>query len=110
MQPSNTSMETHSGSDALLFARRDTMTKIPVILALASLAFDTTAYAATREEQTAACKGDAIRYCAFYIPNEDKISACMKKNIDRLSPRCRAMFQPAPTAKKPETAKKNPKG
>lgn len=49
--------------------------------------------AATRDEQTAACKGDAIKLCTFAIPNEAKITACMQKKIDRLSPRCRAMFE-----------------
>nr|WP_264812219.1 hypothetical protein [Gluconacetobacter sacchari] len=54
-----------------------------------------TAHAASRSEQSAACRGDAIKLCPLAIPNEDKITACMKKKIDQLSPRCRAMFQPA---------------
>lgn len=48
--------------------------------------------APTREEQSAACRGDAIKLCAFAIPNESKVQACMEKKIDKLSPRCRAMF------------------
>lgn len=62
------------------------------------------AHAASREEQSAACRGDAIRLCTFAIPNEDKITACMKKKIDQLSPRCRAMFEPA-AKKKPRQRK-----
>jgi hypothetical protein len=55
-----------------------------------------TALAATRDEQTAACKGDAIRYCAADIPNEQKITVCMKAHLEQLSPECKAMFkQPA---------------
>ncbi|GBQ31541.1 hypothetical protein AA13594_2103 [Gluconacetobacter azotocaptans DSM 13594] len=48
--------------------------------------------APTREDQSAACRGDAIKLCAFAIPNERKVQACMEKKIDKLSPRCRAMF------------------
>ena len=59
------------------------------------------AFAATRDEQTAACKGDAIRFCASEIPNEQKITSCMKANRDKLSPKCKAMFkQPASDKRK----------
>jgi hypothetical protein len=59
------------------------------------------AFAATRDEQTAACKGDAIRFCASEIPNEQKITSCMKANLDKLSPTCKAMFkQPASNNKR----------
>ncbi|GEB39136.1 hypothetical protein GLI01_31710 [Gluconacetobacter liquefaciens] len=67
-----------------------------VVLLAAGLAVSAAwggASAATRNEQTAACKGDALKLCAFAIPNEARITACMKKKIDRLSPRCRAMFE-----------------
>ena len=49
---------------------------------------------ATRDEQSKACKGDAIHYCAVHIPNKEKIEACMKQHYDQLSPRCKAMFDP----------------
>ncbi len=59
------------------------------------------AFAATRDEQTAACKGDAIRFCASEIPNEQKITSCMKANFNKLSPQCKAMFkQPASDKRK----------
>jgi len=58
-------------------------------------------FAATRDEQTAACKGDAIRFCASEIPNEEKITSCMKANFSKLSPKCKAMFkQPASDKRK----------
>ncbi|GAA4501645.1 hypothetical protein [Gluconacetobacter tumulicola] len=65
-----------------------------VLFALAVLCVST-AHAASREEQSAACRGDAIKLCTFAIPDEDKVTACMKKKVDQLSPRCRAMFEPA---------------
>jgi hypothetical protein len=48
--------------------------------------------AATRDEQTKACKHDAIKFCAIHIPNKEKIEACMKAHYDKLSPKCQAMF------------------
>ena len=73
----------------------------PFVLAAFCLS---TAQAASRQEQSAACRGDAIRLCTLAIPNEDKITACMKKKVDQLSPRCRAMFEPA-GKKKPRQSK-----
>jgi hypothetical protein len=53
----------------------------------------TSANAATRDQQSKACRGDAMHFCAIDIPNEGKIIACMKQHIDELSPACRAMFK-----------------
>lgn len=80
---------------------------IRYFIALTGLTFALTqaAPAATREEQTQACKGDALRLCTLAIPNEAKITACMKKKIDQLSPKCRAMFTPVPQTKKTAAAK-----
>lgn len=57
---------------------------IRYFITLTGLAFALTqaAPAATRKEQTQACKGDALRLCTLAIPNEAKITACMKKKMD----------------------------
>ncbi|WP_256982127.1 hypothetical protein [Caballeronia sordidicola] len=60
---------------------------------------NSTTFAATRDEQTAACKGDALRYCAAEIPNEQKITVCMKAHLQQLSPECKAMFKQPATSK-----------
>ncbi len=57
------------------------------------LAWGSTAVAASRDEQSKACKGDAMRYCSAEIPNKEKIEACMKEHLDQLSPPCKKMFQ-----------------
>jgi hypothetical protein len=59
---------------------------------LVALGGSVVAKAASRDEQTHACRGDAIHFCAAEIPDEEKITACMKQHIDELSPACRAMF------------------
>ncbi|HEY4294892.1 MAG TPA: hypothetical protein VGM85_00305 [Paraburkholderia sp.] len=60
---------------------------------LFALGVATSASAASRDEQSKACRGDALHFCAADIPNEAKITACMKQHIDELSPACRAMFK-----------------
>ena len=44
-------------------------------------------------EQQAACQGDAQRLCSAYIPDVDRVRACMAHNRRYLSPRCRAVFE-----------------
>jgi hypothetical protein len=41
-------------------------------------------------EQRAACENDAMRLCGQFIPDVDRITACMKRNCARVSPRCAA--------------------
>lgn len=49
--------------------------------------------AASRDDQVKACRGDAVHFCAIHIPNEAKITACMVRHMNKLSPACRAMFK-----------------
>ena len=43
-------------------------------------------------EQRAACTPDAFRLCSSEIPSIPGITACMKKNFEKLSPACKAVF------------------
>lgn len=49
------------------------------------------AHSGTAEEQSA-CTPDVLSLCFWQIPNEDKIVACLNKNINRLSPECRKVI------------------
>jgi len=42
--------------------------------------------------QRAACENDAMRLCQQYVPDVDRITACMSRHRAQLSPRCRAVF------------------
>jgi hypothetical protein len=44
------------------------------------------------EVQREACTPDVYRLCAMYIPSHDGITYCLSKNMDRLSPACRAVM------------------
>ena len=48
--------------------------------------------AAGTAEQQQACFEDAIKFCGSEIPDVQRITACMVRKIDNLSPRCRAQF------------------
>lgn len=51
------------------------------------------AHAAGTPEQRRACRADAFRLCREAIPNVSRVTACMEKNIKKLSPLCRAQFR-----------------
>jgi len=46
------------------------------------------------QEQQDACTSDAMRLCSAFIPDVDRITACMIQNKTQLTPRCAVYFQP----------------
>lgn len=60
----------------------------------ASLTLQQPAFAQNRgtPEQQQACQPDALRLCSEFVPDVDRITACMIKNRMRLSAPCRAVF------------------
>ena len=68
--------------------------KMTSLFAAAVLAFSGTAGWAqySRDQQTAACSGDAMRLCGDAIPDETKVEACMNARRDSLSEKCRLVF------------------
>ena len=66
-------------------------------------------------EQQQACTPDAMRLCGEYVPDVERITACMIARKSQLSAECRQFFRPgpeseemadAPVARKPVRAKK----
>jgi hypothetical protein len=43
--------------------------------------------------QRRACRPDVFKLCSEWIPKHDAITYCLHKNIDRLSPACRAVME-----------------
>jgi hypothetical protein len=64
-----------------------------VILATACSAQSTGDNQESSARQRAACKPDVYRLCKLYIPSHDGITYCLHKNIERLSPDCRAVME-----------------
>jgi hypothetical protein len=48
-------------------------------------------------EQREACTPDALRLCGQFIPDEDRIEACLREAGPRLSPPCYIVFHPEET-------------
>ena len=62
---------------------------------LAAIAFvSPSAFAQGTAQERSACMGDAFKFCFSDIPDVSKIEACMEKNESKLTPACRAEFQP----------------
>lgn len=63
------------------------------VMATALTAFPLQSHAAGTPEQRRACRADAMKLCRDFIPNVKRITACMEKNISKLSPLCRTQFK-----------------
>ena len=50
-------------------------------------------------EQRQACQPDAMRLCQEFIPDVDRITACMVEHRRQLSPACRVYFREEPKEK-----------
>jgi len=74
-------------------AARMTRMTACLLLPVAAAAYMNAAHGATEEEQSKACKADAIKLCSEFIPSKEKITACMQSKVKQLSPGCRKMFK-----------------
>jgi hypothetical protein len=52
------------------------------------------AFAQETEQQRQACTPDVFRLCGAYIPDHDRIAACLRGSGQRLSAPCYAVFFP----------------
>lgn len=68
---------------ALIAALTMTLTAAPVM-----------AQGLTYQEEKADCQGDAMRLCGPYIPDQQKIRACLVAYKAYLSPACRSIVTP----------------
>jgi hypothetical protein len=68
--------------------------------------FTSRAYAYTPEQQQM-CSGDAMRLCGEYIPDVDRITACMIRKYSQLSEGCQTVFDAPPAASAPAPTANN---
>jgi hypothetical protein len=68
-----------------------------------------TASEAYTDQQQQACSPDAMRLCGPEIPDVDRITACMARNRQQLSPECRVFFKPDPEEKRSAGKPRKPK-
>ena len=60
------------------------------------LSAETSATAQGTEQERQACTPDVFRLCGAYIPDADRITACLRASGPRLSRPCYDVFFPAP--------------
>jgi hypothetical protein len=66
------------------------------ILFLSSLLFINQAAQATEAitpQENAICRKDAIRNCFFSLGSGEATRACLRKNVETLSPKCKALIK-----------------
>jgi hypothetical protein len=90
-------LDRHTGGEPTMGFRTGRHYRRPIIgfamlLGLALMTAASPAAAQGTPEQRAACENDAMRLCGQFVPDVDRITACMHARRSQLSPRCRAVF------------------
>ncbi len=73
-------------------------------MALTNAILPTKGHAYTAEQQQA-CTPDAMRLCGAYIPDVDRITACMIQRRSQLSPECGRFFRQGPAPREAAAAR-----
>jgi hypothetical protein len=63
-----------------------------LVFALAAGLPGTPASAQGTPKQRTACEPDASRLCSEFMPDERTTASCLRRNLRKLSPSCRAVF------------------
>ena len=71
-------------------------TRTALLAALAVLALPAVGFAQNKgtKEQQDACQSDVFRICDDAVPDEDKIIACLNKNLHKLRYKCQILVEP----------------
>ena len=77
-----------------------------VLTTAISFSMLSTAADAYTPEQEQMCTGDAFRLCGSDIPDVDRVTACMVRLRNQLSPGCRAFFRDPEPQLTPVTARR----
>jgi hypothetical protein len=69
--------------------------KLSTTIALLLLCLSLAPIGARADEQSdqQACMGDAMSICGQFIPDREKVGACLFSNRSRISPACRVAIQ-----------------
>ncbi len=71
-----------------------------LLLGLLLLTGTSPARAQGTPEQQAACQDDAMRLCGQFVPDVQRITACMHSQRRYLTARCRAVFDASSTKRR----------
>jgi hypothetical protein len=63
-----------------------------LLIATSAMIFMSSAASAETQQERQACESDAFSVCGAFIPDRDKVFACMVSNKDRLSALCQKVM------------------
>jgi hypothetical protein len=66
--------------------------KVQVALTLAFLSLSLVVATAQTQEEQDACTNDAFTVCGEFIPDRDRVAACLAHNISKISIACRTVM------------------
>jgi hypothetical protein len=66
--------------------------QIAVVLTAAAIAFAPIAVQAQQDGRQA-CMQDAFAFCGQFIPDHERVGACLFANMNRISPACRDLVK-----------------
>ncbi len=85
-----------NGFGGIMFVIRSRILQLALMLAIAlAVSMWPAASEAYTPEQQQACSDDAFRLCSADIPDVDRVTACMIRKQDQLTPGCRVYFKPS---------------
>jgi hypothetical protein len=64
-----------------------------IVLSLLCLSLAPLGARADEQSDQQACMGDAMTVCGQFIPDREKVGACLYSNRSRISPACRTAMQ-----------------
>jgi hypothetical protein len=78
---------------SFMIARKSLFQCGPMLATAVSFSVLSTTADAYTPEQQQMCTGDAFRLCSSEIPDVDRVTACMVRQKNQLSPGCRVFFE-----------------
>jgi hypothetical protein len=92
----------HSGAIVIHFIRKArakafvSLRTAAALSALVALASPSLGQQQGTQEERDACTPDAFKLCGEFVPDADKITACLKQKKNELSPACKVVFSGKP--------------
>jgi hypothetical protein len=90
-----------------MFAVQSRISRTGFLLAFSLSFLSIDAHAYTPEQQQA-CMGDAMQLCGDFVPDVDRVTACMIRKRSQLSPGCRVYFRSSEPVAAPVTIARRP--
>jgi hypothetical protein len=86
-------MDWHSAKDGAVMKLGRCLMIVALVCSASTAAMARVSGPTLRDRQQAACYNDAQRLCGEFVPDVDKITACMESKRSEVSHKCRKMMK-----------------